>query len=178
MRGLFAAGQQQMQHHLQYSGAARQHSIIRHNVVCKSSHQQSAPVTQQQQQQQQFVDLCLPPELQGFRPNVGMCVFHPQTHQVFAATRLDDPGKSWQMPQGGIDEGEAPQDAALRVRGVGTAVYCCCSSTTCSSSKRARAVKLQLLSSPPCSAVVLHPPTHPPMRAPCSLTHPRTPGAV
>ncbi|MEM7122238.1 MAG: RNA pyrophosphohydrolase [Pseudomonadota bacterium] len=31
---------------------------------------------------------------------------------VFAGSRID--GMGWQMPQGGIDEGEAPRDAALR----------------------------------------------------------------
>jgi hypothetical protein len=35
---------------------------------------------------------------------------------VFAATRVDDPAKSWQMPQGGIDPGEDPLTAAVRVR--------------------------------------------------------------
>ena len=33
--------------------------------------------------------------------------------RVFAAQRIDMPG-SWQMPQGGIDKGESPRDAALR----------------------------------------------------------------
>jgi hypothetical protein len=47
--------------------------------------------------QQQMQELPPPPE--GFRPNVGMCVFHPQKG-VFAALRLDTPGKAWQMPQG------------------------------------------------------------------------------
>jgi putative (di)nucleoside polyphosphate hydrolase len=32
---------------------------------------------------------------------------------VFAGERIDTPG-AWQMPQGGIDPGESPQDAALR----------------------------------------------------------------
>jgi putative (di)nucleoside polyphosphate hydrolase len=32
---------------------------------------------------------------------------------VFAGERLDTPG-AWQMPQGGIDAGESPRDAALR----------------------------------------------------------------
>lgn len=80
-------------------------------MACHSTQQQSGlPITQQQ---------CdLPPELEGFRPNVGVCLFHLQTHMVFAATRVDDPGKSWQMPQGGIDPGEAPRDAAIRVSAV------------------------------------------------------------
>ena len=33
--------------------------------------------------------------------------------KIFAAQRIDMPG-SWQMPQGGIDKGESPRDAALR----------------------------------------------------------------
>ena len=33
---------------------------------------------------------------------------------VFAGKRLDQSVEAWQMPQGGIDEGEAPAAAALR----------------------------------------------------------------
>jgi len=33
---------------------------------------------------------------------------------VFTGQRLDNPGQAWQMPQGGIDPGEAPKAAALR----------------------------------------------------------------
>jgi putative (di)nucleoside polyphosphate hydrolase len=55
----------------------------------------------------------LPPELSEFRPNVGVCLVNDEG-LVFAATRVDDPGRSWQMPQGGIDAGEAPLQAALR----------------------------------------------------------------
>ncbi|EPS69039.1 hypothetical protein M569_05729, partial [Genlisea aurea] len=33
--------------------------------------------------------------------------------QVFVASRLNVPG-AWQMPQGGIDEGEDPRSAAIR----------------------------------------------------------------
>lgn len=32
---------------------------------------------------------------------------------IFTGERIDTPG-AWQMPQGGIDNGEAPRDAALR----------------------------------------------------------------
>lgn len=32
---------------------------------------------------------------------------------IFVAERLDTPG-AWQMPQGGIDEGETPEEAAMR----------------------------------------------------------------
>ena len=63
------------------------------------------PSNQPQQQlravdvQQQQTAVKLPPELEGLRPNVGVCLFHPDKG-VFAAIRLDDPYKHWQMPQG------------------------------------------------------------------------------
>lgn len=34
--------------------------------------------------------------------------------RVWVGNRIDTPGEHWQMPQGGIDEGESPLDAALR----------------------------------------------------------------
>ncbi|AXC50981.1 RNA pyrophosphohydrolase [Paracoccus suum] len=34
--------------------------------------------------------------------------------RVFAGRRRDNPGAAWQMPQGGIDTGETPREAALR----------------------------------------------------------------
>ena len=47
-----------------------------------------------------------------FRPCVGLVLFNG-SGQVFVAKRLgmDD---AWQMPQGGIDEGETPRQAGLR----------------------------------------------------------------
>ncbi len=33
---------------------------------------------------------------------------------IFAGQRIDSPVPAWQMPQGGIDEGEKPREAALR----------------------------------------------------------------
>ncbi|CAL5209019.1 unnamed protein product [Lathyrus oleraceus] len=51
-----------------------------------------------------------PPE--GYRRNVGICLINSHK-KVFAASRLDIPN-SWQMPQGGIDEGEDPRNAAIR----------------------------------------------------------------
>ncbi len=48
-----------------------------------------------------------------YRPCVGIALFNPRG-EVFVAQRLDNPGPAWQMPQGGIDEGEDPQRAALR----------------------------------------------------------------
>lgn len=34
--------------------------------------------------------------------------------EVFVAQRLDSPEPAWQMPQGGIDEGETPEEALFR----------------------------------------------------------------
>ena len=34
--------------------------------------------------------------------------------RVWVGNRIDTPGEHWQMPQGGIDEGESPREAALR----------------------------------------------------------------
>jgi putative (di)nucleoside polyphosphate hydrolase len=50
---------------------------------------------------------------QQYRPGVGIMLLNPQG-EVFVARRLDLPGEAWQMPQGGIDHGEEPKDAALR----------------------------------------------------------------
>lgn len=48
-----------------------------------------------------------------YRPNVGITLING-AGQVFAAQRIDNPGPAWQMPQGGIDHGEDPRQAALR----------------------------------------------------------------
>ena len=48
-----------------------------------------------------------------YRPGVGITLFN-QKGQVFVAQRIDNPGPAWQMPQGGIDEGEDLRAAALR----------------------------------------------------------------
>lgn len=50
-----------------------------------------------------------------FRPNVGLMVMNPEG-RVFTGQRLDRVGQdaAWQMPQGGIDEGEDPVTAAYR----------------------------------------------------------------
>ena len=47
-----------------------------------------------------------------YRPCVGVVLAH-QDGRIFTGERIDTPG-AWQMPQGGIDDGEAPRDAALR----------------------------------------------------------------
>ncbi|MEM9012564.1 MAG: RNA pyrophosphohydrolase [Pseudomonadota bacterium] len=48
-----------------------------------------------------------------YRPCVGLMVLNG-AGEVFAGQRLDTQGEAWQMPQGGIDEGETPEEAALR----------------------------------------------------------------
>lgn len=48
-----------------------------------------------------------------YRPCVGLALFN-RGGLVFAARRIDTPGDAWQMPQGGIDDGETPRQAALR----------------------------------------------------------------
>lgn len=47
-----------------------------------------------------------------FRPCVGIALFNPEG-KVFVGERIDTPG-AWQMPQGGIDEGEDIEQAAFR----------------------------------------------------------------
>ncbi len=54
-----------------------------------------------------------------YRSCVGLMVLNAR-HDVWVGHRFDTPGDAegrghwWQMPQGGIDAGEAPRDAALR----------------------------------------------------------------
>jgi len=48
-----------------------------------------------------------------YRPNVGLMVLNAQGN-VFTGQRLDYPSAAWQMPQGGIDEGEDAEVAAYR----------------------------------------------------------------
>ncbi|XP_028757945.1 nudix hydrolase 25-like isoform X1 [Neltuma alba] len=48
----------------------------------------------------------------GYRPNVGVCLINSD-FQVFVASKLNVPG-AWQMPQGGIEDGEEPKSAAIR----------------------------------------------------------------
>ena len=56
----------------------------------------------------------------GYRPNVGLLLIGPG-RQVFVGRRLNQPD-AWQMPQGGVDKGETPVEAAFRELGeeVGT----------------------------------------------------------
>jgi putative (di)nucleoside polyphosphate hydrolase len=48
-----------------------------------------------------------------YRLGVGIVVFDARG-QVFVGRRIDQTREAWQMPQGGIDAGESPLDAALR----------------------------------------------------------------
>jgi len=53
------------------------------------------------------------PETLPYRPCVGVMLINSAGH-IFAAQRLDSTIAAWQMPQGGIDDGEKPRVAALR----------------------------------------------------------------
>lgn len=48
-----------------------------------------------------------------YRPCAGIMLVN-RDWRVFVGQRLDQRVEAWQMPQGGIDEGEAPREAALR----------------------------------------------------------------
>ena len=48
-----------------------------------------------------------------YRPCVGIMLLNPQG-RVFVGQRNDQFGEAWQMPQGGVEKGETPREAALR----------------------------------------------------------------
>ena len=48
-----------------------------------------------------------------YRPCVGVMLLN-RDGLIFAGQRIDSDAPAWQMPQGGIDDGETPQQAALR----------------------------------------------------------------
>ena len=56
-----------------------------------------------------------------YRPCVGVMVLN-RRGEIFAGQRVDNPTDAWQMPQGGIDKGEAPFHAALRELGEETGI--------------------------------------------------------
>lgn len=66
--------------------------------------------------------LRIPPDPALYRPCVGVMLINA-SGKAFAGQRLDSrstaatAGDWWQMPQGGIDPGEDPQDAVLRELG-------------------------------------------------------------
>jgi putative (di)nucleoside polyphosphate hydrolase len=55
-----------------------------------------------------------------YRPNVGIALFNAAGHVLIGRRFQDDgpeiirPGLEWQMPQGGVDEGEDLRKAAIR----------------------------------------------------------------
>ena len=51
-----------------------------------------------------------------YRPCVGVMLVNGEG-KVFVGQRIDNDAPAWQMPQGGIDEGETPLEAALRELG-------------------------------------------------------------
>lgn len=53
---------------------------------------------------------------QHFRAGVVVVIRHPSERRVLAFERVDSDG-SWQLPQGGIESGESPSDAAWRELG-------------------------------------------------------------
>jgi putative (di)nucleoside polyphosphate hydrolase len=56
-----------------------------------------------------------------YRPCVGV-VLTNAAGAIFAGQRIEGPAEAWQMPQGGVDPGEDPRDAALRELGEETGV--------------------------------------------------------
>ena len=49
----------------------------------------------------------------GYRAGVGIMLLDRRS-LVFVGRRIDTAGENWQMPQGGIDKGESPRQAARR----------------------------------------------------------------
>jgi putative (di)nucleoside polyphosphate hydrolase len=56
-----------------------------------------------------------------YRPAVGVMLVNREG-QVFVGQRLDSTLEAWQMPQGGLDEGETPEQGALRELGEETGI--------------------------------------------------------
>lgn len=55
------------------------------------------------------------PDLSLYRPNVGVALFHPSDGRVWLGQRHNQrPPHNWQLPQGGVDEGEDLEVAARR----------------------------------------------------------------
>lgn len=48
-----------------------------------------------------------------YRPAAAIMLLNAE-NKVFVAQRIDNLAEAWQMPQGGLDEGEDPQAGALR----------------------------------------------------------------
>ena len=48
-----------------------------------------------------------------YRSCVGLMIFN-KNGEVFCGQRIDNKAEAWQLPQGGIDEGETPLEAGFR----------------------------------------------------------------
>jgi putative (di)nucleoside polyphosphate hydrolase len=59
------------------------------------------------------MEMTLDPASLPYRPGAGVMLLN-RDGKVFVAQRIDSTLEAWQMPQGGLDEGEDPQDGALR----------------------------------------------------------------
>ncbi|WGV14787.1 RNA pyrophosphohydrolase [Fuscovulum ytuae] len=57
--------------------------------------------------------MAIDPSTLPYRPCVGVTLINDKG-EIFAGQRLDSTVPAWQMPQGGIDDGEKPRAAALR----------------------------------------------------------------
>ena len=57
-----------------------------------------------------------------YRKNVGIVLINTSGH-IFAGKRIDNNTDAWQMPQGGIDDGETPEVAAFRELSEETGVH-------------------------------------------------------
>jgi NUDIX domain len=53
------------------------------------------------------------PSFSDYRPGVGIMLLNVN-NELFVGRRTKTKGKAWQMPQGGIEEGEEPSTAAFR----------------------------------------------------------------
>jgi putative (di)nucleoside polyphosphate hydrolase len=56
-----------------------------------------------------------------YRRGVGVMLLNSEG-KVWVGARIDNPANAWQMPQGGIDEGEEPWTTALRELGEETGI--------------------------------------------------------
>jgi len=71
-------------------------------------------------------------EQKPYRPNVGIALFNAEGRVLMGRRFRDDgpeiilPGQEWQMPQGGVDEGEDLREAALRELWEETSVKSAC----------------------------------------------------
>ena len=53
----------------------------------------------------------------SYRPNVAAIILsskYPLSNEIMVANRIDIRSDAWQFPQGGIDEGETPEEALFR----------------------------------------------------------------